>query len=518
MKPPVILHPFLFALFPVLALLSHNLAELTLGVAVRPAAVILGVVLVVWVTLARLGRDPLKAGLLVSLGVVLFFSYGQFFLLVWGWVLGPLELGRHRYLLPLWAMIFLVGSYFICRARSALPEWTRIANATAGLLVLSSAITLGVQQTRRMGVQPTRVQQEAPHLHLRRPAVAPDIYYIILDRYGSAGTLRTHFEYDNGPFLNDLRNRGFYIAEGSCANYPTTWLSLASSLGMEYLDSLAAALGPDASDRSPVYQRLQHHRVGASLRAVGYRYIHLGSAWGATRECRGADRNVHYPRPLSEFSEGLCATTPLLALPMMRVAREWTLYTFDHLAETGAVPGPKFVFAHLLIPHEPYLFNADGSRPTQAQLGSRTEEESYLQQLQYANARMLVIIDLLLGGSTVPPVVILQSDEGPRLQRFARDPHTVFSSPEEITIRKHILNAYYLPGQGKPVPYSTISPVNSFRLIFNRYFGTALRMLPDETYIYHDERAPYDFQRIPEHTEERHHGARRPALLSRPGV
>jgi len=513
MKPPVILHPFLFALFPVLALLSHNLAELTLGVAVRPAAVILGVVLVVWVTLARLGRDPLKAGLLVSLGVVLFFSYGQFFLLVWGWVLGPLELGRHRYLLPLWAMIFLVGSYFICRARSALPEWTRIANATAGLLVLSSAITLGVQQTRRMGVQPTRVQQEAPRLHLRRPAAAPDIYYIILDRYGSADVLRRSFQYDNSLFLDFLKKKGFFVTQSSQANYPTTWLSLASSLNMRYLDSLTATLGRNTKDRAVAYQMLQNHRVGQLLKAAGYRYVHVGSNWGPTRANVLADENVGPPRPLSEFSAKLCETTALLPFYFqreLRGIRNRTLLAFNKLERIAPAGQPKFVFAHLLIPHEPYVFNRDGSRPTPTELASRTEKESYLEQLEYANARMTKIIDRWLNGPGPPPVVILQSDEGPILQEYPRkDPYETFATPEEITIRKRILNAYYLPGSGKPIPYDTISPVNSFRLIFNRYFGAALQMLPDETYIYHDERTPYDFRRIAEHTGELHHTASR---------
>ena len=58
----------------------------------------------------------------------------------------------------------------------------------------------------------------------------PDVYYIILDAYGRADSLKTFYGYDNTPFLQALEQRGFYIARHSRANYDQTPLCLASAL------------------------------------------------------------------------------------------------------------------------------------------------------------------------------------------------------------------------------------------------------------------------------------------------
>ncbi len=47
-----------------------------------------------------------------------------------------------------------------------------------------------------------------------------------------------------------------------------------------------------------------------------------------------------------------------------------------------------------------------------------------------------------------------------------------------------ILNAYYLPGFDQSKLYKSVSPVNSFRLVFNHYFGTKYPLLEDETFLY----------------------------------
>ena len=49
--------------------------------------------------------------------------------------------------------------------------------------------------------------------------------------------------------------------------------------------------------------------------------------------------------------------------------------------------------------------------------------------------------------------------------------------------RLQILNVYYLAGRGDPQPYPTISPVNSFRLVFDTWFGTSYGFLPDQSFL-----------------------------------
>jgi hypothetical protein len=60
-----------------------------------------------------------------------------------------------------------------------------------------------------------------------------------------------------------------------------------------------------------------------------------------------------------------------------------------------------------------------------------------------------------------------------------------------------ILNAYYLPGVDSSQLYDSISPVNTFRLIFNTYFGEDYELLDDRTY-YSPYWQPYDFYDVTE--------------------
>ena len=74
----------------------------------------------------------------------------------------------------------------------------------------------------------------------------------------------------------------------------------------------------------------------------------------------------------------------------------------------------------------------------------------------------------------------------------------VWDSPEKTCLweRTPILNAYYLPGQAASHLYESISPVNTFRLILNQYFGGQYPLLKDISYfsVY---KTPFDYTVIP---------------------
>jgi hypothetical protein len=55
-----------------------------------------------------------------------------------------------------------------------------------------------------------------------------------------------------------------------------------------------------------------------------------------------------------------------------------------------------------------------------------------------------------------------------------------------------ILNAYYLPDFDHEQLYDEITPVNTFRVVFNQYFGTEYGLLRDQGY-FSTMRRPYKF-------------------------
>jgi len=85
MKKPFIIHPFLFAVFPILFFITHNISELWgIGrgfVIMRLIAITIGVLLfavLLWILLRYAFRDWYRAGILFSLFLLMFFSYGHF--------------------------------------------------------------------------------------------------------------------------------------------------------------------------------------------------------------------------------------------------------------------------------------------------------------------------------------------------------------------------------------------------------------------------------------------------------
>jgi hypothetical protein len=191
------------------------------------------------------------------------------------------------------------------------------------------------------------------------------------------------------------------------------------------------------------------------------------------------------------------------------VLRQHTLYEFRVLDLLADDPGPKFVFAHFLAPHPPYVFHPDGSFVEQEPLATEDERAGYIRQMQYVNRRILELVDRLLDApADQQPIVILQADEGPFPARYDAnewrfDWHT--ATDEELVEKAGILNAYHLPGVDPETAglYPTITPVNSFRVVFNTYFGTDLPLLPDRIFAHTSQQEFYDFFEVTDRVASR---------------
>jgi hypothetical protein len=184
-------------------------------------------------------------------------------------------------------------------------------------------------------------------------------------------------------------------------------------------------------------------------------------------------------------------------------------YALEELPNVADLPGPKFVFYHIVAPHPPFVIDREGNAVTPdspyAGLGdgnyfagtSETYIDGYTEKLVYVNASIKQAIDKILNESSEPPIIIIQADHGP-----GADLNWESIQQSCIWERSSILNAYYLPGDsGEVDPYSTITPVNTFRLVFDRYFGTQLGYLEDRTY-YSPWKQPYSFTEVSQRIQE----------------
>jgi len=484
-------YPFLFALFPALFLFAYNIEEVNLSVLPVPLAASLILTTLFWLPLRLLLRDRQKAGLLAFVFTFMFFSYGHiltgiFPRMVRKAVYAPM------WTLWAWGLLSLAIAIPVIRCRRSLNTMTALLNVfVAVLLVFPLWQIASFHMLPKHHFTPV-VRDEAEDLNLMRQRVIPrdklpDIYYLIFDRYASKKNLMQFYDYDNTPFYSMLREKGFFVADGSNANHIRTYLSLCSSLNMDYMPDL---LGKVPVQKRVIYRMLQNNRVLRLLKALGYTYVHLGSWYEPTKVNRFAD--INYPGAkltdlAQDFTLKFLNITALAPLGLSKYShRESVLKKFRELHQVLERPGPKFVFLHMLVPHSPFIFGANGEVLHAADLEKRPVEEKYVDQVRYLNRRIEDLVNAIMSHSEISPIIIIQSDEGPSTSESPVNRLAAFKKKRRPSIKKiiefGILNACFFPGKGQSIFYDSVSPVNTFRLLFNSYFETRYKILPDISY------------------------------------
>lgn len=486
-------YPALFVLYPALFLFAHNIEETAFEALLLPMALTALVAGMVGLAARLAVRDRRKAALLTFISLFAIFSYGHAMNILSG-IKGFPAAVPVAASIGAWIGVAVVLGFFVVRAKRPLTGLTSFLNLSVAILVVLALVQVaGFYLRPLLAPRPEKSPMAGLKLDAaaaRREGGRPDIYYLIFDRYGAGRTLRDYFDFDNSEFLGYLKSKGFYVAGNSHCNYVGTSLSLASSLNMEYLDFLTKK-GP--VKKSVITRMVQDYEVWRLLRSAGYRFIHFGDWYEPTRINRNADLNFRSGGMIdlsSDFARKFLETT--LARPFFRdsvmasTTSDQLLEKFSRLAEISGTPGPKFVFAHILLPHHPFLFGPNGENAMNGDAPSRFQDRKYIDQLRFTNTKIRELVDAILAKSERDPIIILQSDEGPGdeekplnlLRRFTGNNRYALNA----RIRCRILNAYRFPGVDPGVFYPAISPVNSFRLLFDRYFGTSFGLLPDKTY------------------------------------
>lgn len=495
-----IFYPLLFPLFFILALYINNINEVKIGDTLLSIDLAIGFSALLIIIFYFLFKDFRKATIFSTIFLVLFFGYGPFASL---FQRGPtvfvkgILIGERRgvILYGLWLALLIVSFYFLKKAKRGLDTIVVVLSVIGVCLVMVPSFRIAFAQASSVGLRPKGKTFDMSGMKAsKKPDPLPDIYYIILDRYPSAENLKETFGFDNSEFINWLTEKGFYVASSSKANYPFTSWSLPSSLSMDYLDKLSSEANNQTSSKKLLYQRYQDNPIWQFLKSQGYQFIYFGSWWPPTSTNKNADKMIRYSQ-LPAF-DGLVLGTTWLAGPLhrMNVFEDFrqthirtALYQFEQLAQMPKIKEPTYVFAHINLPHDPFVFDKDGNILTEDDEEKRDRATNYTEQVIYTNKKVMRLVEELLSRSETPPIIVLQADEAIR----STDYQDIASKMKELKI----LNAYYLPGVDKSVLYPSISPVNSFRLIFNLYFGTNLPLLPDRSF-WVDENHPYQFYNL----------------------
>jgi hypothetical protein len=231
---------------------------------------------------------------------------------------------------------------------------------------------------------------------------------------------------------------------------------------------------PETEPAEVSYQRIADNTVVNYLHSLNYQYIYFGQWYELGRYEIPCDIYFNYYLSAengtfaTEFSSILWKSTALSPFYDYLAGEKYEGYyrdsllkTLDQLKKVPEIAGPKFVFAHILCPHAPFVFGPNGEQIASTDYYNASY---YLGQYIFISREILKVVQEILSKSTTEPIIILQSDHGPRWT----------NEWEEI------FNSYYLPGDGESLLNNSISPVNSFRLILDHYFQAHYELLEDK--------------------------------------
>lgn len=495
MKRTPVLHPFFLAIYPILFLLGFNIIHISASQAIRPLFISLSITAVLLLLFGGLTKNWRQGGLTVSLFLLLFYSYGHVYHLL---EQSDSILANHTILGVLWAAVFTMGFMLKWKIHDTKPI-TRTLNIITAVLLIYPLYTIAVFffQSRDDVV----IEEKSPLVAYQSANTLasdklPDIYYIIVDGYGRSDVLQELYGHNNSEFVQFLEDRDFYVVENGRSNYLQTALSISSSLNYDYIDNLIT-VDEQSNSRTPLEQLIHHSKAWEFLESQGYRTVAFGTGYGIT-QLSNADIYIPFTTSVVNDFEKLLITGSALSVLESSTGDIFNPFSCDRqrdniqnifktLQEIPNLTDSTFTFAHILSPHPPFIFDSNGEPVSyggcsihDANLFNGSPEEyreGYGQQVSYISQQLELTVDQILTNSITPPIIIIQGDHGSGMTLDWED-----RDNSCLRERASILNAYYFP-DGSELLYDSITPVNSFRLLFNTNFDTELPLLEDRTYF-----------------------------------
>lgn len=465
-------HSFLIGIYIISFIYVRNFTQLSVWMGMRSVVVSLLIAGFIFSVSYLLFRSSRKAGIFTTIFIAGFFTYGVVYekleeLYFKGyWPLAHI----HRFVILAYFIFFLV--VFLIFFKSKRPHHN--VNYTLNIFVLAVfLINAGIGVINSLGKKKEVDHNPFLLTDMKRGPASykgsmPDVYYIILDGYARQDILRKYYGPQYDVLYDYLRAKGFYVADSSKCNYFTTVTSLSSSLNLDYIDL----------KKSNVNILLNENLVTYLFRQNKYRVVNIESGYAITHNLKFSNKTIEV-KGLNEFE------TRLMELTVFRLDNVLGFTSFTRLkSQLGRLqlvtdePGPKFSFIHIVAPHPPFVVDSNGKRVFRTSLSDMGWEprKDYAEQLKYVSKRTIDFLEYIQHHSSVPPIIILQSDHGPWITH--NDSRQVYDA------RAGILNAYKLPDTLKSGLYPSITPVNTFRLISSGLFGYNLPLLKDQPVNY----------------------------------
>ncbi len=469
------LQPYLFSIFFILISYNQNIDELSIPDLFSVFLVVLPIITILLIIAKLIIKDSTKSVLISSLLVILFFTYTSIHDLLWKYVLFGYNLGSHKILIPLIFVSLIITFFFFLKSHK---NFDKLLQISSGIIITMVIFTV-VDIANISSIEPLS-EYTSDQVFLFEQSELRNIYVIILDEYASTESLMTNFDYDNSNFENFLKDNGFFIPENTFGNYMETRLALPSLLNMNYvnLDSESKR----AQDM--ILQKITRDNLAMkNFKEIGYEIVYFHE-----------ENNL---QPVKTIENKFCGTffnntflvfvihgTPLVILNNLTDPFNLQQYIENRLCIFNELltvdkefSDPILVHAHIMLPHGPVIFDSAGNTIFEKKLHDAGPSK-YVEQLQYANSRVKQVVEKLLVQEPKPIIIIL-SDHGYRWDFDWNNP-----TDEQFKVTYPNFMAFYFPEKElRHEDFPIMTPVNTYRILFNTYFGTNYELLDNKMYF-----------------------------------
>jgi hypothetical protein len=530
------IHPFLVAFFPILIIYSQNIGRIEIEELFLPTIVIVGSAIGLYYFLKSILKNENKSAIIVTLILIMLFSYGHIYYLLNDVTIDEFDIGKNRYLIPAFGLLLGISIFLTIKIKTALDNATTILNTISVVLILVAVGNIGLiladtASCENCSVYEGNIAQELsynridfssyfePHKFSLPEENPPDVYYLILDEYARNDAFLEYHNFDNSEITNFLTQKGFHVAKHSFANYPLSMQSITATMNMRYINFLADEVGEEVRNYKPLnektYGLFPDNQVMKNFKAMGYKIINFNVFSTHEHELPLADLGL-CDRTINVLDNKLfdtIARTTIFGYYVERWAedelRKSTMCAFEEFSSVEEnFEEPVFVWAHITMPHSPYIFGPNGEPITpgvpllltanpEHRVGGWDEMQQYIQQVQFGNKMMKKIVNEILSKEK-PAIIIFQSDHG-----TAWDVNWFEPSEDDVWERLRIFNAMYFPDEEKRIMLdSDRTSVNTFRLVFNSYFESDYEILENKMYWGWNSK-PYYFEEVTNHLLEK---------------
>ena len=465
--------PVLGAMYPAIFHYANN-ARIVLFSSLTELCVFLACIgLVTYALLAWLSYRKFPQSAAAALLVLVFFYiYG--FAFDWLQSIDLFQVDTYNFL-PFWIFVAFYLAWIITKLNTSTSIW--ICHSL--LLIFSILMTFNLVK-----IIPAEIEKRKDSLLREASASAdntlspkqqsPDIYYLIFDEAAGFEVAREYWHYNAvDQFVDFLEKNEFYVAEQSHGGSIHTLREISTRLnyheypvGNEYFETYNSAIGDNS-----VMSYLKEHgyiMIGYDQRRTYYPTMLPVPVDILVEE--SPERGTGQPILLDEYKILVLQNTPFRSFLDQDVSvlrlRDMIIYTSENIASMQ-ISSPKFVYAHLMLPHGPFAFSENGTI-TASNQADYTNWQRYFSNYQFFLHIAQEMVTNILSATKGNAVIIIQSDHGAR--NFTHNPYTGALQNYSENYKTWIVNALYLPNCDEAPLTQDMDPINTFPIVFNCYF------------------------------------------------